>query len=78
MPSVDSVLWNGVDSATERGEQTKLPRRREGSRVSENSEGGGRDCQVESAEPNTSEIVAQREVRFVDWNSAHTASIYAG
>ena len=41
MPCVDNVLWSGVDSATERGEQTKLPRRRgEGCRVSENGEGG--------------------------------------
>ena len=44
MPCVDSVPWNGVDSATERGERTKLPRRREGCRVSENSKGG--DCWV--------------------------------
>ena len=41
MPCVDNVPWSGIDSATERGERTKLPRRRgEGCRVSENGEGG--------------------------------------
>ena len=45
MTCADSEPWSGADRATEKGDATKLPRRRrEDYRASENAEGG--DCWV--------------------------------